>query len=307
MLTNTQKLQSGKNHVTFESEGDTLVGTLFIPKNYSAGTNLPVVVVSGPWTQVKEQVGYRYSEQLAARGIAAFAFDHRFYGESGGEPRQFESQKAKITDIGHAISFLASLDEFDSKKIGLLGVCAGAGNMAFVAAKDDRVGAFTTIAAWLQHPETTPQFYGGEEGVNARIQKAEQAVERYRETGEMTYVEAYNPDDPEAAMFFPLDYYGNPKRGAIEEWENRFAVSGWKEWMEFNAFDPVDNITVPTLMIHSDESALPDNVRRFHKRLAGPKELYWTDGEHTEFYDKEDQVTDATDKTAEFFKKHLTR
>jgi len=40
-------------------------------------------------------------------------------------------------------------------------------------------------------------------------------------------------------------------------------------------------------------AALPDNVRRFHAALAGPKTLVWMEGEHTEFYDHEPLITCA--------------
>lgn len=303
---NEQTLTPGKNRVTFESEGKTIVGTLFLPAGYQAGERPPVVIVDGPWTQVKEQVGYRYSEALAKRGFAALAFDHRYYGESGGDPRQLESSKAKIKDIQNAITFLSSPDGLNSDQIGLLGVCAAAGNMAFVASRNERIGAFATIASWLQHPETTLMVYGGEEGVQDRINKAERALKEYRQSGEMQYVKAYDAsEDSDAAMFFPLDYYGNPERGAIDEWENCFAVAGWKEWLELNAINPAADITVPTLMVHSNDSALPDNVRRFYEQLQGAKDLYWTEGEHTLFYDDEDHVNEAADKVAGHFKGHL--
>jgi hypothetical protein len=49
----------------------------------------------------------------------------------------------------------------------------------------------------------------------------------------------------------------------------------------------------PYLMIHSDGAALPDNVRRFHAALSGPKTLVWMEGEHTQFYDHEPLVSHA--------------
>jgi hypothetical protein len=33
---------------------------------------------------------------MAARGFAALAFDHRYFGEGGGQPRQFENPAAKV-------------------------------------------------------------------------------------------------------------------------------------------------------------------------------------------------------------------
>ena len=53
----------------------------------------------------------------------ALAFDARNHGESGGEPRHYESIKMKIEDVKASIDFLVSLPNVDEKKIMLLGIC----------------------------------------------------------------------------------------------------------------------------------------------------------------------------------------
>lgn len=268
------------------------------------------MLVDGPWTQVKEQVGYRYGRLLAAGDLAAFAIDHRGWGESGGT-RSYESFALKVEDLKAAITALADLEAVDGNRIGVLGVCAGAGVTARLAAEDSRVHAYGTVAAWLQFPATTPQFYGGAEGVAARIALAERARERFESTGEVQYVKAYDPvAGSGAAMFFPREYYGDPLRGALPEWHNEFAVMGWREWLELDAMPYASRIRVPALMVHSDGSALPDNVRRFFEAVATPaerKRLLWMEGEHTQFYDREQQVTAAARSLIEFFRQALGR
>jgi fermentation-respiration switch protein FrsA (DUF1100 family) len=222
-------LQAGANQVTFQSEGETLVGTLFLPPTYRQGQKLSAIIVEGPWTQVKEQVGYRYGEKLATKGFAALSIDHRFWGKSAGTPRNYESTSEKAKDLIHAISFLEKSHAIDRNRIGLLGVCAGAGITARVVAADERIKAYATVAAWLQHPSTTPLFYEGEEGVARRIALSEAAREKYQQSKVVDYVAAYDPTpNSGAAMFFPVDYYSNPSRGAIPQWENRFAVMDGK-------------------------------------------------------------------------------
>jgi hypothetical protein len=301
------RYKAGRNRVSFQSEGETIVGTLFLPESYQPGQKLAAVIVEGPWTQVKEQVGYRYGEQLAQRGLAALALDHRYYGESGGKPRQFESTEEKVKDLKNAVSFLQKAEAVDPDRIALLGVCAGAGITAKAIGGDSRIKSFATVAAWLQHPQTTPLFYGGAEGVAGRIGLSKAAREKLEKTGQVDYVAAYDPTpNSGAAMFFPVDYYGNPNRGAIVAWKNQFAVMGWQEWLELNTIDGVaENITVPTLMVHSDNSALPDNVRRFYGLLKGPKDLLWTEGEHTQFYDQEPFVNKSADAVAAHFHRSL--
>jgi dipeptidyl aminopeptidase/acylaminoacyl peptidase len=80
--------QAGANRVNFISQGERIIGTLFLPPNYAPGQQYPALIVEGPWTQVKEQVGYRYANELVNSGYAVLAFDPRFFGESAGKPRQ---------------------------------------------------------------------------------------------------------------------------------------------------------------------------------------------------------------------------
>ncbi|MEO0733076.1 MAG: alpha/beta hydrolase, partial [Bacteroidota bacterium] len=222
-------LRAGENRVTFQSGGESIVGTLFLPDGFREGSALTTVIISGPWTQVKEQVGYRYAEALRQRGLAALAIDHRYWGESGGTPRALESGAAKVEDLRNAITFLSTLPAINAEDINLVGVCAGAGTTAQVVAQDIRVAGYATVAAWLQHPSTTPLFYGGDEGVAALIAKGEAAEATYANTGEMPYVAAYDPAEGSgAAMSFPSEYYGRADRGAVPSWTNQFAVTSWK-------------------------------------------------------------------------------
>jgi fermentation-respiration switch protein FrsA (DUF1100 family) len=86
-----------KTEFRFLSEGETLVGNLFLPCEQSKPAS--VVVAVGPLTSVKEQAAGTYAQGMAERGYAALAFDHRYFGESGGRPRQFENPVANIEDI----------------------------------------------------------------------------------------------------------------------------------------------------------------------------------------------------------------
>lgn len=39
-------------------------------------------------------------------------------------------------------------------------------------------------------------------------------------------------------------------------------------------------VTIPTIVVHSDESALPENAKKLHETVQGAKELVWSDGNH---------------------------
>ena len=61
-------------------------------------------------------------------------------------------------------------------------------------------------------------------------------------------------------------------------------------------------VRAPTLFIHSDGSALPDNVRAAHDTLGGPAHVFWTVGDHFDFYDREPWVTLSADVAVAFLR-----
>ena len=180
----TANYKPGMNKVNFTSEGVKMVGDLYLPANYKSGTKLPVVIVTGSWTSVKEQMAGLYAKKIAEQGFAALAFDFRYWGESGGEPRQYESPNAKIQDIKNAVTYLQSLPIVDSNRIGGLAVCASAGYMAHAVAEDSRIKSFATVAAWLQEPESVRTVYGGEEAVRKKIETGLAAQKKIRKNRE---------------------------------------------------------------------------------------------------------------------------
>ena len=119
------------------------------------------------------------------------------------------------------------------------------------------------------------------------------------------YVPAYDPNNSDAAMFFPLDYYARADRGAVAQWTNRFAVASWDEWLTYDALAAAPGVTIPLLMVHADDAALPDNARRFFAATRGPKHLFWTNGSQIDFYDREPQVGLAVDVAVAHFRRTL--
>lgn len=103
--------------VEFQSHGVKLVGHLFFPAPY--WNNGAAIVVVGPQTSVKEQVSTEYAKRLRALGFIALAYDPRTYGESDGEPREFENPQWKVEDIKSAVKFMGTLQEVENSRVGV--------------------------------------------------------------------------------------------------------------------------------------------------------------------------------------------
>ncbi len=294
-----------KKETSFMSEGLIVEGDLYLPETYQDGDKMPAVIVGGSWTTVKEQMAGTYARELAKMGFITLAFDHRFFGESEGEPRGYESPKHKIEDFKNALTYLQELPFVEEGKMGALGVCASSGYLANVAAEDNRVKATVLVAPWLHDAETVEVMYGGKEGVQKRIKAGLDAKKQYEQTGKVQYVPKISTTDRNAAMFGDYDYYLNPKRGGIREWGKEFAVMSWPAWLEFDPMSTAKQIRSPVLIIQSEEAAFPDTTRAFYKDLSGKKEIYWMKGTQFDFYDGEEQVREAVEKASEFFKANL--
>lgn len=180
--------------VTFESQGEVLVGDLYLPDDYVEGQALPGVVVTGSWTSVKEQMAGLYAEALADRGFAALAFDFRNFGESGGAVRALESPEMKIEDITAAAEFLPTLPEVAEGQVGGLAVCASAGYMAHAIANGAPFQSFATVAAWLHNAETARVLYTPER-YDRLIRASQQAAAAYAADGTVQYTLAATNDE----------------------------------------------------------------------------------------------------------------
>jgi uncharacterized protein len=288
-------LKAGTNRVTFSSEGEKMVGVLYLPKTYKSGDKLPTVIVTGAWMTIKEQMPSIYAQKLADRGFAAFVFDFRTWGESGGKLRGFESPSAKIADIKNAVSFLQTVNAVDGNRIAGLGICASAGYMVVAAAEDARIKSLITVAPWIHDPKIVEAVYGGRPTVEKLIATGKEAKANFKQTGKVDSVLATSKTDKTAVMFGDIDYYQNPNRGAISQWSNQFALASWVEWLTFNPMPIASQIKVPTLFIHSEKAAIPDGARQFFSAIPTQnKQMNWLpDRSQFDFYDQEATVNPA--------------
>jgi len=98
--------------VTFRAGDVTLAGDLRV----TAG-GAPAVVLTGPFTGVKEQVVGTYAERLHERGLTTLAFDHRGFGESTGR-RAHEDSQGKLADLRAAVGLLRGHPAVDPDRSG---------------------------------------------------------------------------------------------------------------------------------------------------------------------------------------------
>ena len=286
-----------QDRFTFHSEGVDLVGNLFMPPDKPLG----VVVVTGPLTSVKEQAAGTYARAMAERGFAALAFDFRYFGESGGEPRQFENPKANVEDIKNAASALSDDSRLRGLPIFALAVCFGAGPMVRTVAEDQHFRAFAGVAGVYTDGLKTRKSMGA--NYQSVINRGKAAERKWHDTGEVEVIPAVAPDGGDVAM--PLreayEFYGTP-RGAVSNYVNGFAVQSYAYLLPFDAKGAATEITVPVLIVHSERALSPDLAHAFYEALTTSKQQLWLKSKgQIDFYDDPELIKAAADAIKEFY------
>ena len=289
------------DRIEFSVAGDRVVGNLYLPPNQ---TKAPAVIVGGPMTSVKEQVTGAYAKALADRGIAALCLDHRHYGESEGEPRQYEYYPHKIEDLRAGIDVLAAHDAIDPQRLGAAGVCLGVGYSVWASIDNAKVKAGGGVVGYYR--DVPAMKASDPDGFDAKVQQGRDARLHYENTGEVLNIPAAALDrDAAMTLQSTYDYYATPRAG-VANYTNAFAVMSREHFLQFDVQSAAPKLTMPMVMVHSDNALSPPWARSFYDALPGEKELIWVEGENqTAFYDAPDLVSQAADHLAAHFLKHL--
>ncbi|HKE92793.1 MAG TPA: alpha/beta hydrolase [Povalibacter sp.] len=236
---------------------------------------------------------------MAARGFVALAFDHRTFGESGGEPRQFESPPRKVEDIRAAAAFLSRHAGMKGLPIGAVGVCAGGGYMAAAVADEPRLQAFAAVAGVFPDAEATRRSMGA--AYDAAIAAARSARERYEAGQPAERIPAVGEGNVAMPLAEAFEFYGTP-RGAVPNYVNSFAVQSREVTLPFDTMGVADRIQVPTLMVHSERALVPAWARAFYNRVQAPKQELWLDSRgQIDFYDDPRLIDQAADAMRQHF------
>lgn len=109
----------------------------------------PVVVLGHGLGAIREMRLDAFSERFAAAGIATLAFTYRYFGDSGGEPRQLMSVKRQLADWDAALAFVKRRADVDGSRLAVWGSSFGGGHAITVASRHPEL-----LAAVSQCPFT---------------------------------------------------------------------------------------------------------------------------------------------------------
>lgn len=314
ILNSALELELGSNRVRFQSGGVELIGILYCPDDFDAGRTYPAVVVGGPMATVKEQASGVFAQQLAKRGYIALAFDYRYYGESGGEPRFYENPSDKAEDLKNAISFLGTLNSVDADNIMALGVCASSSYLAEALIGESRVKAFATVSAHLNlrgfcldNPFVT------EEQKSLMLGASNAARQAYYETGVAERNDMIFPDmtgdEEEINMKEIHDYYFARVGECWPNFSNHLVVFSYGQMLKSNALDYAKYISLPYLGVVGSEAFTAPLTEMFvDAKTDGEKDMVVINGAtHMKAYDDPAYIDQAIQAIDGFYQKHMNK
>jgi uncharacterized protein len=124
------------------------------------GDGRPVVVMAHGLSGTRRDRLGPFAERFAAAGFAALVFDHRGFGESGGEPDLFDPGR-QLEDWRAAIAFARSLPAVDPGRVATFGSSMGGGNALAAAATDPLIAAAISqvpfLDLWRQAHRSSPR------------------------------------------------------------------------------------------------------------------------------------------------------
>jgi dienelactone hydrolase len=138
--------QFTRQDVQFDSGETYCSAWLYLP----VGVEKPPIVVLGHGLgAVREMRLDAFCERFAAAGIATLAFTYRYFGDSGGRPRQLMSVKRQLADWDAALDFVKGCAKVDGRRAAVWGSSFGGGHAITVASRHPEL-----LAAISQCPFT---------------------------------------------------------------------------------------------------------------------------------------------------------
>ena len=313
------ELSEDVNHkkVTFKNHfGITLVADMYEPKGYEG--NLPALAVCGPYGAVKEQSSGLYAMEMAKRGFLAIAFDPSFTGESGGSPRYMTSYDINVEDYQAAVDYLVSLDNVDSERVGIIGICGWGGMALQTACIDTRIKATIVSTMYDMSRVAGNGYFDSEDNEEARYQKRVSLNEqRNKDYQNQEYALAGGVVDPlpDDAPEFLQGYhaYYKTKRGYHERSLN--SNNGWSiqtntSMMNVRLFHYANEIRSAVMVVHGDKAHsfymgrdAYDNMIKNSKYTSNKEFVTVPGATHTDLYDMKDKI--PFDKIEKFLRDNL--
>jgi alpha-beta hydrolase superfamily lysophospholipase len=281
-----------RRDLTFAADGDTCAAWLYPAAEDSAA---PAVVMAHGLSGTRRDRLGAFAERFSAAGFSALVFDHRGFGDSGGEIDLFDPAR-QLEDWRAAIACARSLPGVDPSRVATFGSSMGGGNALAAAAEDQNVAAAISQVPFL---DIVRQAHRSSPRVTARMLTAAARGRHLPAVG--------RPDEP-ALINAPGGEEGWRRvvaGGEDSRWRNRVS-SRWLLGRPYRPIRHAAKLHCPWLVCvgEADRVAKPGPAIAAARR-APKGELHTYPGvDHFDIYDGPEHEAVVADQL-DFLRRHL--
>ena len=301
------------HRVNYQVEGIGVVANVYTPAGYDPKKSYAAVVVAHPNGGSKDQVAGLYAQRLAEAGFVTIAFDARYQGESGGEPRRTDKPANRMGDIMGAVDFIQQYPGVDKDRIGAFGICGGGGYTFATAQVDKRIKAVGTLSLFNTGDVRRNGYMRTQMNSIAERQREASLARQKEAAGAETEMAGFMNWTPEEARQIKVDLYrdGYFYYGVTHKSPNApgtYLKSSLMDMMAWDATDHADLIDQPLLIIAGEKADSRYMSEEAFAKASGTadKELFIVPGAtHIRTYFVPEYVEQIAAKIQQFFTQKL--
>jgi uncharacterized protein len=300
---------SMRRNVKLNSEGADLSGWFFVPDSKPPW---PLVVMAHGFSATRHMTANNYAEAFRAAGLAVLLYDHRGFGDSGGEARQQINPWTQARGYRDAISYGCNLEGVDASRVAIWGDSLSAGVALAVAAMDDQVAALIVQVPAMGR-ELPPADPNGslyrtfrETILSGDLEPSEREVRGPLPVVSDDQVRRPSALQPLTAYRWFIEYGGRFGSG----WVNDVTYAQPKTPVAWHPGLCARHVSCPSLFVVSPQDempgALPTVARDAYDKLEVPKEWIEIEGGHFGLlYFPSEEFEKAASTQARFLCAHL--
>ncbi|MPY92162.1 MAG: alpha/beta fold hydrolase [Acidimicrobiia bacterium] len=286
-----------RRDLTFTAADGTALAAWYYPAaGATADGARPCVIMSHGFSALRRMGLDDYARVFAEAGLGCLVYDHRSWGDSGGEPRLETDPWRQLDDMRDAVTFARTLPDVDPERIAVWGTSYSGGHALMMGALDGRLRAVVAQVPMVDGGGFfRASLAAGGERFLARL--AEDRDARYRGEAPQT-VRSAADGSTTAAWAEAVD---------VEHvWPNRMTLRSLEVVASYVPADFTPHIApTPLLMIvaEQDEILPPAGQLAAFEAAGGPKELLRLPCQHYDPYTK--LLPESSAAARDFLVRHL--
>ena len=280
--------------LNFHSDGAILSGELSFP---DTALPHPIVILSHGLSGIASIDLPFYVDVFTDKGLACFTYDHRNWGKSSGWPRCESDPWRQVSDMREAISFVRSLSEVDTSKLGLWGTSYSGGHVLTVGALDKRISCIVSQVPLISGSKTFDNWVP-EEKRTKFIERIESDWDN-RGKGEA-------PRTTKAAVEGTETFEWVKNNDIRNEYRNEITLKTFDLMRTYEPFLFAPHVApTPIAMVVADSDTQTPTAWQLEtfEKMGEPKRLFKFDCRHYDVY--MDFKQEAADVAARWFAEHL--